>query len=128
MITSNVSEVINRAEFEQFFEEVCVAEVEILDELVSDVRSEGQQLVDTILTSFQNEDLPSLQRAAHTLKSSSKIFGGALVSQQAAEIEKLANPDGSADFGSVSAAMDHLQENFDSFLLHLETVVDSKRA
>ena len=124
---TNVSEVINRAEFDQFYQEVCVEEYEILAELVADIHSEGQQLVDSILESLKNEDLVVLQRAAHTLKSSTKIFGGALISEQAFEIEKLANPESPGDFGTVSNAVSQIQENFQNFLLHLDTVVSSKK-
>lgn len=127
MITSNSTEILNRAEFEQFFEEVCVGEVEILEELVADIHREGQELVDAILGSFRSEDLTLLQRSAHTLKSSTRIFGGAIVSQQAAEIEHLANPDSPGDFGTLSNALANVQENFSHFLVQLDMVVDSKR-
>ena len=127
MITSNSTEILNRAEFEQFYEEVCVGEVEIVEELIADIHHEGQELVDAILSSFKCEDLPLLQRSAHTLKSSTRIFGGALISQQAAEIEHLANPELPADFGTVSNALAQIQENFSSFLVQLDIVVDSKR-
>ncbi|MCB1123582.1 MAG: Hpt domain-containing protein [Verrucomicrobiae bacterium] len=127
MITSNSTEILNRADFEQFFEEVCVGEAEILEELASDIKREGQELVDSILSSFKSEDLVVLQRSAHTLKSSTRIFGGVLISQQAADIEKLANPDSPADFGTVSGALADIQENFSNFLIQLETVIDSKK-
>jgi HPt (histidine-containing phosphotransfer) domain-containing protein len=127
MITSNSTEILNRAEFEQFFDEVCVSEVDILEELVADIHHEGQELVDNILNAFKNEDLPLLQRAAHTLKSSTRIFGGALISQQAAEIEHLSNPEAPGDFGTVSNSLSQIQENFSNFLIQLNLVVDSKR-
>ena len=127
MITSNSTEILNRPEFEQFFEEVCVEEVDILEELVADIHREGQDLVDAILSSFRSEDLPLLQRSAHTLKSSTRIFGGAVISQQSAEIEHLANPDAPGDFGTLSNAVANVQENFSHFLVQLDMVVDSKR-
>lgn len=127
MITSNTTEILNREDFEQFFEEVCIGEAEILDELAADIKREGGELVESILNAFKNEDLVLLQRSAHTLKSSTRIFGGALISQQAAEIEQLANPDAPADVGTVANALNDLQENFGNFLIQLETVVDSKK-
>jgi HPt (histidine-containing phosphotransfer) domain-containing protein len=127
MITTNNFEVISLTEFDQFFEEVCVGEMEIVDELVQDLQREGQELVDTILSSFKNEDLPLLQRAAHTLKSSIRIFGGIQLSNQAAEIEFLANPEAPGDFGTVSNAVSQIQENFNNFLLHLDATIASKR-
>lgn len=127
MITSNSTEILSRPEFEQFFEEVCVCEVEILEELVGDLRREGQILVENILSSFKNEDLTLLQRSAHTLKSSTRIFGGALISLQSAEIERLSNPDAPGDFGTVSDSISQIQENFSNFLIHLDMAVDSKR-
>lgn len=127
MITSNSTEILNRPEFEQFYEEVCVGEVDILEELVADIHSEGQALVDAIISSFRSEDLALLQRSAHTLKSSTRIFGGALISQQSAEIEHLANPDAPGDFGTLSNALANVQENFSHFLVQLDMVVDSKR-
>ena len=127
MITSNSTEILNRAEFDQFYEEVCVGEVEILEELVTDIHREGQDLVDNILSSFRSEDLALLQRSAHTLKSSTRIFGGAIVSQQSAEIEHLANPDQPGDFGTLSNAVANIQENFSHFLVQLDIVVDSLR-
>ena len=125
MIISNSTEILNRAEFQQFFEEVCVEEVEILEELVADLHREGQSLVDSILSAFKSEDLALLQRSAHTLKSSTRIFGGALISLQSAEIERLANPDEPADFGTVANSLSQVQENFSNFLVHLDTVVNS---
>jgi len=127
MITNNVAEIINRSDFEQFYEEVCIGEIEILDELITDLKHEGQLLVDTILSSLQSEDLPVLQRAAHTLKSSTKIFGGGLISQQSATIELQTDPSSPGDFGTVSNTVSDIQENFSNFLLHLDMVVDSKR-
>lgn len=127
MITSNSAEILNRPEFEQFYEEVCVEEVDILEELVADIHREGQELVNAVLSSFRSEDLPVLQRSAHTLKSSTRIFGGAVISQQAAEIEHLANPDVPGDFGALSNAMANIQENFSHFLVQLDMIVDSKR-
>ena len=127
MITSNSTEILNRAEFEQFYEEVCIGAVEILEELVNDIHTEGQILVDAILESFKDEDVALLQRSAHTLKSSCRIFGGALISQQSAEIEHLANPDASVDFGTVSNALAEVQENFSIFLVQLDMVVNSKK-
>ena len=127
MITSNSTEILNRAEFEQFYEEVCIGEVEILEELVNDIHTEGQTLVDAILESFKDEDVALLQRSAHTLKSSARIFGGALISQQSAEIEHLANPDVPVDFGTVSNAIAEVQENFSNFLIQLDMVVNSKK-
>ncbi len=127
MITTNASEVINLGEFEQFCEEVCVGEFEILDELVNDLKHEGQLLVESILSSFNNEDLPLLQRSAHTLKSSTKIFGGVRISEQSAEIELLANPEAPGDFGTVSNAVSQIQENFSSFLFHLDAAVSAKK-
>lgn len=127
MITSNSTEILNRPEFEQFYEEVCVGEVDILEELVADIHSEGQALVDAIISSFRSEDLALLQRSAHTLKSSTRIFGGALISQMSAEIEHLANPDAPGDFGTLSNALANVQENFSHFLVQLDMVVDSKR-
>ena len=127
MITSNSTEILNRPEFEQFYEEVCVGEVDILEELVADIHREGQDLVDAIQSSFRSEDLILLQRSAHTLKSSTRIFGGAIISQQAAEIEHLANPDVPGDFGTLSNALINIQENFSHFLVQLDMVVDSKR-
>ncbi len=127
MITTNAAEVINLGEFEQFYEEVCIGEMEILEELVTDLKNEGQLLVDAILESFKNEDLTVLQRSAHTLKSSTKIFGGVRISEQSAEIEFLANPESPGDFGTVSNAVSQVQENFSSFLLHLDAAVSSKR-
>jgi hypothetical protein len=73
MITTNATEVISLTEFDQFLEEVCVGEMEIVEELVGDLKREGQELVDAILSSFQNEDLSLLQRASHTMKSSTRI-------------------------------------------------------
>ena len=127
MITSNSTEILNRPEFEQFYDEVCVGEVDILEELVADIHREGQELVDTIKSSFRSEDLSLLQRSAHTLKSSTRIFGGALISQQSAEIEHLANPDAPGDFGTLADALANVQENFSHFLVQLDMVVDSKR-
>ena len=127
MITSNSTEILNRAEFEQFYEEVCVGEVDILEELVADIHREGQDLVDAILSSLRAEDLTLLQRSAHTLKSSTRIFGGAIISQQSAEIEHLSNPDVPGDFGVLSNAVANIQENFSHFLVQLDMVVDSKR-
>lgn len=127
MITSNSTETLNRPEFEQFYEEVCVGEVDILEELVADIHNEGQILVEAIISSFRAEDLALLQRSAHTLKSSARIFGGALISQQSAEIEHLANPDAPGDFGTLSNAMANVQENFSDFLVQLDMFVDSKR-
>lgn len=127
MITLNASEIISLTEFEQFLEEVCVGEMEIVEELVGDLKREGQELVDTILSSFKNEDLPLLQRAAHTLKSSTKIFGGVQISNQSAEIEFLANPAAPGDFGTVSNAVSQIQENFNIFLFHLNATVASKK-
>ena len=125
MITSNSTEILNRAEFEQFYEEVCIGEVEILEELVNDIHTEGQTLVDAILESFKDEDVALLQRSAQTLKSSARIFGGALISQQSAEIEHLANPDAPVDFGTVSNAIAEVQENVSNILVQLDMVVDS---
>ena len=125
MITGNSTEILNRAEFQQFFEEVCIEEIEILEELIGDLQREGKELVDAILSAFKSEDLAVLQRVAHTLKSSTRIFGGALISLQSAEIEKLANPDAPGDFGTVSNAISNIQENFSNFLVHLDTVVNS---
>lgn len=127
MITRNASEIINRTEFDQFYSEVCVGEIEILEELVCDLKKEGRQLVESILSSFRSEDLPLLQRSAHTLKSSTKIFGGGLISQQAAKIELLANPDSPGDFGTVADEVSAIQESFKNFLIHLDLVVDSKK-
>jgi HPt (histidine-containing phosphotransfer) domain-containing protein len=127
MITTNATEVISLTEFEQFLEEVCVGEMEIVEELVGDLKREGQELVDAILSSFQNEDLPLLQRASHTLKSSTRIFGGVQISNQSAEIELLANPEAPGDFGTVSNAFSEIQEYFNNFLLHLNATVSSKK-
>jgi len=101
--------------------------MEIVEELVGDLKREGQELVDAILSSFQNEDLPLLQRASHTLKSSTRIFGGVQISNQSAEIELLANIEALGDFGTVSNAFSEIQENFNNFLLHLNATVSSKK-
>ena len=128
MITGKESEIINRTEFEQFFDEVCVGEFEILDELIADLKAEGQDLVNAVINAFETENLSVLNRSAHTLKSSTKIFGSVYLSQQAAQIELLSNPDAPGDFGTVADAVGKIQEDFTNFLVHLDSVVDGKRS
>ena len=128
MITGKESEIIDQAEFDQFFDEVCVGEFEILDELIADLKTEGQELVEAVINAFNTEDLTLLNRSAHTLKSSTKIFGSIHLSQQAAQIELLSNPEAPGDFGTVADAVSQIQENFNNFLALLDSVVDGKRA
>ena len=59
--------------------------------LIGDFLIDGQELVDLAITSCKTNDASELERATHTLKSSSATFGAMKTSALCKEIEELGN-------------------------------------
>jgi len=127
MTMSETSEILNTREFEQFYEEVCLGEIDILKELRDDLFSEGQSLVDEAYTALDTGDWKSLQRAAHSLKSSTKVFGGGLISDKSAVIEHLADHEtGPIVKADLDKEVADLRPIFNDFKDSLAAMIDSK--
>jgi len=127
MIMSESSETLNTHEFEQFFDEVCLGEFDILKELKEDLFSEGQSLVNEAYSALAAEDWKTLQRAAHSLKSSTKVFGGGDISKKSAVIEHMADPEtGPIVSADLHKEMEDLRGIFDDFKTRLGILVNGK--
>lgn len=123
MIMSQASEIIISREFDLFLDEVCVNEIEIVNELVADIHKDGQLLVNDVLSNFESKDFRSMLRAAHSLKSATKIFGAGIISYQAGVIEEMLHANDNVNLAELAGNIVSIQENFDSFLAGLDKKV-----
>ena len=62
---------------------------ELLDELIEMFPLESGKHLAAIRVAIEQSDGPSLTRAAHTLKSSARLFGAAALAERAQEMEAL---------------------------------------
>jgi HPt (histidine-containing phosphotransfer) domain-containing protein len=60
---------------------------ELLDELIDMFPLESARHLEAIRLAIEQSDGPSLTRAAHTLKSSARLFGAAALAERAQEME-----------------------------------------
>jgi HPt (histidine-containing phosphotransfer) domain-containing protein len=82
--------VLDRASLDSFTYEVCGGNLEIIVDLVEIYRQSLDDLVGQIVSAWNTGDSIILRRAAHSLKSSSRIFGAHLLAENCETLEKAA--------------------------------------
>ena len=94
--------------------------------LIGDFLTDGQELVDLAITSCKTSDASELERATHTLKSSSATFGAMKTSALCKELEELGNR---GDLGpDTLSKTEQLAELFASARLELEKFLSKQVA
>lgn len=107
-----------------FLFEACAGDAEIVEQLVAIFLRSAQDLLAEMRTGLEQADFVSVRRAAHSLKSSSRIFGAEQISGQCQQIELQAKAEQAAGLGEqiagLSAACARLEETLlDACLAHL---------
>ena len=90
---------------------------DLLDELAALFPEESSRHAETIRSALQLGDQDALQRAAHTLKSSAKLFGAEALSALAQQIEALA---GQAKIEQVENILPELDSELERVILAMK--------
>ncbi|MCL4202720.1 MAG: Hpt domain-containing protein [Pirellulaceae bacterium] len=92
-------------------------DAELLDELVGIFMEESPMLIEQIHRGLDTKDAVLVQRSAHTLKGSLRIFHALSGAELAFQIEKLAQE---KDLDRVSASLAHLEAFMERMMVELK--------
>ena len=102
-------ETLNHGVLEEFSEQVCGGDEEILSELIHDCLTDAENLIRGIQSATASGDPANLRLHSHSLKSTSRTFGGEALSDYCADVEHAAAE------GRVACDCDHLLVLFSEF-------------
>jgi HPt (histidine-containing phosphotransfer) domain-containing protein len=80
--------VLDRGSLEIFTNDVCGGNLNIINDLVRIYLQSLDDLIGQMVSAWKTEDPIILRRAAHSLKSSSRIFGANLLAENCERLEK----------------------------------------
>jgi HPt (histidine-containing phosphotransfer) domain-containing protein len=82
--------VLNRGWVEIFIHDICEGDLDLITDLVRIYLQSLDNLIGEMVSAWKTEDPILLRRAAHSLKSSSRIFGADLLAENCERLEKAA--------------------------------------
>ncbi|MCA9216768.1 MAG: PAS domain-containing protein [Planctomycetales bacterium] len=95
-------------------------EVGILRDVIVAFVGECDELLENLATAIEQDDMPTLRRAAHTMKGATRIFGVPAIQQLAGYMEKKAADDEPADYaemyGELSQAAEILKRELNEYV------------
>jgi HPt (histidine-containing phosphotransfer) domain-containing protein len=110
--------VLDRGLLDTFSNEICGGNIEIIDDLVEIYLQSLDDLIGQIVSAWNREDYIILRRAAHSLKSSSRIFGAHLLAENCEILEKAAL---TGELADAPMLIEHLEKQRQQMHLLLAT-------
>jgi HPt (histidine-containing phosphotransfer) domain-containing protein len=80
--------ILDRGALEIFTDDICGGNLDIITDLVRIYLQSLDDLIGQMVSAWKTEDPITLRRAAHSLKSSSRMFGADLLAENCERLEK----------------------------------------
>jgi HPt (histidine-containing phosphotransfer) domain-containing protein len=110
---------LNAESIKTFCMEICGGDTDTIAELVQMYLVSLDELTGQISASLASGDLPLLRRASHTLKSSTRVFGGEALAHTCEQMEQAAL---SADLSQAPALLMKIQSQRE--VMHQQLIVE----
>jgi HPt (histidine-containing phosphotransfer) domain-containing protein len=112
---------LDREAISSFYTDVCDGKPEIIRELIEMYMMSLDELTRDLVLAQEKKDMKLLRRVAHSLKSSSRIFGANQLSADCESLEELARTENLADTQLfVERIMSHRQQMHHLLRMELE--------
>lgn len=112
----NHSEIVDSSTLDYMFENLCGGDQAVMAEMVQFFLQESENLLRQIQVAVENQDMISLVRTAHSLKSSSASFGATQVSKLCQQIENTGSNHDCTNLAEQEIALTQAFNDFKNFL------------